>query len=361
MTFDSTSIQNTGNQEIFITLIPDAKHSLTDLFNILVEELKEKQAVVLKVEGYGPVKSYNSFESECKKAFTDESIPMMYVTEQKVDQGSIAGIQVHAVAGCTVHNIKQNERIVGQYYQDDFTKTLIATGIGSGNPSASRNKQTLMTLENLENILTQAGLDMLDIQRTWFFNDQILDWYSDFNSVRTKYYRERSVFDRYLPASTGMGGGHPNQEALSVGLLAQKALSSDVQIREIPSPKQCSAYDYGSSFSRAVEFSTPDEQRIYVSGTASIDAEGNTIHVGNLDAQIHQTIDVVQAILHSRGMDFSNVTCGIAYFKHPDSKTVWPRYADQYGLPQSRILVVSNDICRDDLLFEIEVDAIVKK
>lgn len=358
MAFDYKSIDNSESKEFFFTLIPDNQNSLSDLFSQLIKVVETKRATILKIEGFGPGKSYNDFLNQVHTFAPDDSIPCMYVTEQKIEQGPIAGIQVHAISGCPVQEVNHNGKSLGFYFEDENVKTLIGTGIGSGKASLSREEQTLTTLQNIELLLQIAEMGMLDIQRTWFFNDRILEWYSDFNAVRTEFYKARSIFDRYLPASTGMGGGHPKREALSVGLLAQRALGPEVHIQDIPSPRQCAAFDYGSSFSRAVEISCPNQKRVYVSGTASIDPAGNTININDIDGQIKHTIEVVLAILKSREMDFSHLTRGIAYFKYPEDKDVWIPYAQNYELPINFIPMVCNDVCRDELLFEIEVDAI---
>ena len=54
----------------------------------------------------------------------------------------------------------------------------------------------------------------------------------------------------------------------------------------LPSPLQCPALEYGSSFSRAAELRTPGWRRVVVSGTASILPGSHEVaHVGDVDAQ----------------------------------------------------------------------------
>jgi hypothetical protein len=67
---------------------------------------------------------------------------------------------------------------------------------------------------------------------------------------------------------------------------------------------------------------------------------------------------VVEAILESRGMDWDHVTRSVAYFKRQGNLEILGRFLAQHGLPKMPMLHVVNDVCRDDLLFEIEVDAI---
>jgi enamine deaminase RidA (YjgF/YER057c/UK114 family) len=101
-----------------------------------------------------------------------------------------------------------------------------------------------------------------------------------------------------------------------------------------------------------------DHRRLYVSGTASIDKAGATAFVGDCRAQVNLTMEVVQAILHSRDMAWGDVTRSLAYFKRAGEAPLFDAYRRKHGLPPFPAIVVENDICRDDLLFEIEVDAI---
>jgi enamine deaminase RidA (YjgF/YER057c/UK114 family) len=102
---------------------------------------------------------------------------------------------------------------------------------------------------------------------------------------------------------------------------------------------------------------TPGSRAVLVSGTASIDPEGVTAHLGDVDAQIAFTIEVVEAILKSRNLDFQDVTRGNAYFKDSEGALTFKEHATRHGLPVSRLVVSQNDVCREDLLFELEVDA----
>jgi enamine deaminase RidA (YjgF/YER057c/UK114 family) len=210
----------------------------------------------------------------------------------------------------------------------------------------------------LEKGLALVGMDLGCVVRTWFFISNILEWYSEFNAVRSETYAARGMFDRYPPASTGIGGRNPDNAAVVAAALAVQTKGADVVVKEIPSPMQSSPRDYGSSFSRAVEVTTPDCRSVFVSGTASIDRIGRSVHEGDVGAQIGETLKVVDALLRSRGMRFSNVARANAYFKHPEDAGVLSRYASEYGLPMGRVIVSRNDICRSELLFEIEVDAV---
>ena len=68
--------------------------------------------------------------------------------------------------------------------------------------------------------------------------------------------------------------------------------------------------------------------------------------------------DVVEAILCSRNMGWADVVRGVAYFKDGGDISAYDRYCKGKGIPSFPLAYDEGDICRDDLLFEIEVDAI---
>ena len=110
-----------------------------------------------------------------------------------------------------------------------------------------------------------------------------------------------------------------------------------------------------------MELELPDLRRMYISGTASIDEHGKSVFLGDPAAQVRQTMEVVQAILRSREMDWGDVTRSLVYFKRAKDAPLFAKYRDEAGVPSFPAIIVENDICRDELLFEIEVDALAAK
>ena len=223
------------------------------------------------------------------------------------------------------------------------------------NPSASRKEQTWDTFIKMERLLNIIGMNTHDVVRTWFHNDRILEWYDEFNEVRNRFFKERKVFDGLLPASTGIGGRNPSGSALVASAMAVHPLTKSFTVKELSSPLQCPATFYGSSFSRAVEIITPDLHRVLVSGTASIGEGGRTIHIDDAKSQVSFTLDVIKAILTTRGLNYNDVVRAIAYFKNSDDAHILEEKCKKTNMP---VIIAESDICRDDLLFEIEVDAV---
>ena len=68
-------------------------------------------------------------------------------------------------------------------------------------------------------------------------------------------------------------------------------------------------------------------------------------------------MQVVAAILESRGLDWHDTSRAIAYVRAAATAKRFQEYLVANGLTDLPVVTTQNIICRDDLLFEIEVDA----
>lgn len=287
---------------------------------------------------------------------TDRTWPVTWLEGHDSPHGLANGFQLWAVAGCDVEPVVHRGRIVGSRFEDDEAAYCVIGDLRPGDSSRPRADQAREVFDAMIEVLDQCGMCFDQVARTWLYLDHILDWYDDFNVVRNRFFEQHGIFDRLVPASTGIGCAHPAGSAMVAKLLAIRP--KDGSISSVESPLQCPATDYRSAFSRAVEVDLPSHRQLYVSGTASIEPGGRTIHVDDTPAQIDLTMRVVQAILESRGMDWGDVTRAIAYLRHNDERPLLTDWLESRRLLGMPMVVVQSDVCRDDLLYEIEVDAI---
>ncbi|MBR6586590.1 MAG: hypothetical protein IKK82_04140 [Kiritimatiellae bacterium] len=249
----------------------------------------------------------------------------------------------------------------GVVAEDEWGRYALLKGVPPDDISASPYEQALSAFEAVERELREAGMDFSNVVRTWIYADRILDWYADFNRARNGFFTARGVYDRYVPASTGIGWTSCLGARLVLGAFAvQSKRPGDVVFEALPSPLQCTALEYGSSFSRAAEVRTPSWTRVIVSGTASIKPDSHDVaHVGDIDAQIDCTMNAVAAIYESRGLSLRDVSGALVYLKEERYRENWERWLaahPEYPREHSRAIVA--DVCRDEWLFEIESDAL---
>ena len=266
------------------------------------------------------------------------------------------GFQIEAVAGPDVETIRHRGRIVGRRFEDDEAEWLALGDLHPEQLKRSRAEQTAEVFDTMLAILEENGMGFGQVVRTWLYLDHILEWYDDFNRVRNDFFEKHGIYDMLVPASTGIGCAHPAGTAMVAKLLAVRPKSGG-SVQAVDSPLQCPATDYRSSFSRAVEVALPSHRKLYISGTASIEPGGLTVHIDDTAAQIDLTMRVVAAILESRGMDWSRTTRAVAYLRHDRDRPLLARWLARHDLENLPLVTLQSDVCRDDLLFELEIDA----
>ncbi len=312
--------------------------------------LARRHAEVLVAEVFGPPGLCAAFAEAARW-------PVMAVGEPG-QAAALSGVIVTAVAGTQVQRVLLDGQVVGSVWSDSGARLCRLGDLRPLDVRGSDALQARATFLRLEQALERAGFTFSQVVRTWFYNRDILGWYRDFNLVRDGFFRTHGTFDGLVPASTGIGSPNPHGSAILAGALAVRPEGEAGRAAALASPLQCPAPKYGRSFSRAVELSFPGLRRILVSGTASIEPGGASAHVGDMSAQIDLTLQVVAAILESRGAGWRDVTRGVAYLRRAEDLTVWQRYQERHlaGLP---IVTTRDVVCREELLFELELDAAV--
>ncbi len=252
------------------------------------------------------------------------------------------------------HSFQVDPAFFGFEWQDRLGRYCLVTHVVSGAPRAATAQQAELVLERIQFTLSQAGFTFRDVVRTWFFLHDILRWYETFNGVRTRFLRQHGLLGR-MPASTAVGMPLGEHGAIVAGALAFSPGSDDTRVCAVASPKQGSALDYGSSFSRAIEIAWQGGKRLLVSGTASIDSGGRSLHGAATGEQIKETLRVIEALLRSRELDMSDVSHAICYVADREEIAMARSVAGEF-LPRNTPWIHAT-ICRPELEFEVELIA----
>lgn len=155
---------------------------------------------------------------------------------------------------------------------------------------------------------------------------------------------------------------------MNVQELFQEVTNAPVEKRAITNHNVLNeAYSYGSAFSRGMRIDLNGLVILLISGTASIDDAGNTIHVGDLRAQTRRTFDNITALLASEGATWKDIvrtTCYLRdierdYKEFNEERTAFYKEQGLNPLPASTGIQVI--LCRPDLLVEIEAIAMFRK
>jgi len=128
------------------------------------------------------------------------------------------------------------------------------------------------------------------------------------------------------------------------------------------------AYDYPKkvSFVRGMRVELDNCVMLFISGTASVDEHGESVHPGDVKAQAWRMFRNIQGLLESEGADWHDVvrtTCYLADFRDYDAfNEVRNAFYEQQQLdPLPASTCIEARICRPELLVETEVIAMIPK
>jgi len=153
----------------------------------------------------------------------------------------------------------------------------------------------------------------------------------------------------------------------TIELLDRVAGATEVKKRAITALSVLNeAYDYSrpSSFSRGLRIDLGGVAILLISGTASIDEHGQTVHAGDFPAQLRRTYRNITALLAAEGATWKDVvrtTCYLRdmerdYVAFNEGRTEFFREQGLDPLPAST--GIQAILCRPELLVEIEAIAI---
>jgi enamine deaminase RidA (YjgF/YER057c/UK114 family) len=355
---DVVTVSRPCFKKFYITTHPDNNRNHLSIFDNISNFITEHNAKIIAQDVFGSCDLNEVGIQKLTKLFGQINWPVTWIEGDGSYGKKLTGSQIYAVSDGNVKPIEMDGHIIGNTFEDEDACYCFLGDLRPEDISKSNTEQSLATFKKIEKALQSADMDFSNVVRTWMYLNDLLSWYDEFNEVRNQYFKDFGVYKNTMPASTGIGVANPSGSALIADVLAFKPKNKNIKVFAVPSPLQCPAVDYKSSFSRAVEVVLSDHRRLYISGTASIDPDGATAYIGDVKKQISLTMKVVQAILQSRNMNWGDVSRAIAYFKDMNDSHLLKEYCRTNDLPHMPIAVAHGDICRDDLLFEIEVDAV---
>jgi len=218
-------------------------------------------------------------------------------------------------------------------------------------------QETFSMFESAGALLEKEGMDFRDVMRTWIYLRNMEADYAEFNRARRDYFRREGIDQR--PASTGIQGSPSGADHnLTMGFYACKS-EGPVGTEVMHTPTLNEAWQYGSDFSRGLKVVEANRIALYISGTASVDEEGRTVHLGDLDAQARRMIRNISTLLQGQAAGLDNLVSAVTYVKRAHDAARMRQILADYGLMNIPNAVVHAEVCRPDLLCEMEGVAVL--
>ncbi len=167
------------------------------------------------------------------------------------------------------------------------------------------------------------------------------------------------TFTDDLPAASAVGA--------ESGDSSMYFLAVRTPVTQLENPRQISAFHYpheygpkSPSFSRGALKEWPEGWQVFLSGTASIVGH-QSVHAGDVEAQLRETLFNMEKVLASASEIHARPDTGLqslsamkVYVRNPGDITVIRKGLEARLAPEVSLLYVQSDICRSELLLEIE-------
>ncbi len=337
--------------------------------------------------GANSQEEYSSYSKQIGNSFNLSGVPFSVLAESPespflvmIEAGFVNSTDIQIEYGMTgtVRYCKINSSGYNEYW---------FAGVGSGAKDESTHEKSANAFASLLDAFLKLGIGFNSVFRQWNYVERIFDFdqvenrqrqnYQLFNEVRNEYY-SKYLTDSGFPAATGIG---TNLNGVTIECMAVTS-DSEVTTVAISNPKQLNSYKYGQDvlkgdpqtnskqnqppqFERARLMTNGHGSRLFISGTASIVGQ-ETIGLNDVEKQTYVTIENIEQ-LASEGNLRSHYP-ELAVF--PDKYAYVRVYVkNEEDIPAVKVICenhfgavpmtfVKADICRADLLVEIEAEMV---
>jgi enamine deaminase RidA (YjgF/YER057c/UK114 family) len=319
----------------------------------------------------------------CLPETIQNKVPVAYLAQAPAD-GSFISAEVHYLAnleGVEVHSKQISGIKYLAIHKNPDEKLIIANGIGAQDPTLEISKDSELVFGLMEEILHAEEMEFNNIFRQWNYIEDITyvehadnltsQHYQVFNNVRSKFY-SKAEFKAGYPSATGIG---TKAGGVIVSFYALK--QNGYQLFSVENPLQRAAFEYTDEvlvgnteyegftkctpkFARAKLVANSETEQVFISGTASI-REEETIGIEDVVKQTIVTIENIQKLISSEtlsGISKKNESLPVIEFIRVYIKEAkdFMRVKNTCSnmLPGVEGIYVVSDVCRDNLLVEIE-------
>jgi enamine deaminase RidA (YjgF/YER057c/UK114 family) len=387
---DLATIELSGIRHLFATAVPQrgrtfreqAEDALRSLESVLGREGARRSIIQQSVFLAKPGRL-----DECRQLIVDffgADLPATSYIPQPPCAGELLSIEVHGVvSGEKQVRIERPDEQVVVLRHDGITWAY-CTPAGLGASTLGVYEDTTRILRQISLLLDRIGLRFDQVIRTWLFLGGIVaeevgvQRYQELNRARADFYQDIRFHAGRLresrrgpayPASTGIG---TQGRRLTASALALATGRDDIIVTPLENPQQTAAYDYGRSysprspkFSRAMALTIDSESTLFISGTASI-THSESRHLGDVVGQTHEALDNIEALISEEnlrrhdlpglGTTLEGLGMARVYVKRKEDYPV-VRAVCARRMGQSPTLYTTADVCRPELLVEVEAMA----
>lgn len=220
----------------------------------------------------------------------------------------------------------------------------------------SAGDQTRQVFDDLIGALeNQGGTLRNDCVRTWIYLKNVDVFYQGMvDSRRDLFARQGMNGNSHYIASTGIEGACAHRHDLvAMDAYSVLGLGRDQVFYLNDFDCLCPTKDYDVTFERGTRVAYADRSHYFISGTASIDRDGQVVHRGDVMRQLDRALDNVDALLLSGDATIEDMKYLIVYLRDPTDYARVKGYLD-FHMPGQPVFIVEGAVCRPEWLVEVE-------
>ncbi len=237
-----------------------------------------------------------------------------------------------------------------------YAEHLIDSG---ADEHADSEKQTERIFDYLQQKLLEFNATIENsVLRTWIYAPHVdADYPGIVKARKDLFERINLTKETHYISSTGIQGGTGGRfMRVSMDAYAVTGIPEE-NIRYIHAPEyMCPTHDYGVTFERATAVKLGQTDFLFISGTASIDKNGDVVHPGDIEKQTVRTLQNISALLGAACFAREDLSSFIVYLRdvadYGFTRPIIENYRDH--LPA---VYVKAPVCRPGWLIEIEATA----
>lgn len=356
--------------EKFYTIHRSCSPSFESALDQIVAQVVKNENEVIRIVVFGAPednlqhqRQRSQIEERFRAEFGSKAPVVAYIAQTPL-RCTLAA-EVTAIAKCDADRVVR----CGDYLSID--EEIYSGGIYAS-ASTGIKEQAVEIFARMEEILREQQICVDDIVRQWNYIEQITllstqgQHYQLFNDERSRFYGQSEWTNGY-PAATGIGA-----QTGGLTILFDALRDSRQRSLAVDNPLQVSAHAYSQQvlinntdqhkttpkFERA-RYIEAEHSSIYISGTAAIRGEESCCHdvveqtrltMENIDHLISCENQLLSRVKSPQKMEYSTLR---VYLKHKDDLHPVVEWMEQH-YPEVDALYLWADICRDELLIEIE-------
>jgi enamine deaminase RidA (YjgF/YER057c/UK114 family) len=297
-----------------------------------------------------------------ESAIFDDSVAISIVQQRPLGGAKVALLAYHidSPGGLVKRRLAPRHLLVEKAGKRHLWSTRLCSG--DADRSLSAESQTRAVFDDLIQTLARQGASLRDhCLRTWIYMKDVDIFYRGMVDSRRALFTEQELTGgTHFIASTGIEGACAHR----YDVVAMDAYSNvDVEPKQVSYlndfDKLCATKDYNVTFERATRVAYADRAHIFISGTASIDAAGEVVHLGDVRRQLDRALENVDSLLRAGSASLADMTHLIVYLRDPsDFACVDGALRERF--PDLPLIVVQGAVCRPEWLVEVEGVAIAK-